>query len=221
MHTAINSRQVLFFFLYFTILCSPNHRHGNFVADGDYHLTWSSPKTDMLVDYLAYYQHWEPSYTRQRMLPILSTIFLRDVASNSKDQLLCGQYEFDSIQRVKTRFGHQLYVINWKKTTREMSNEICIPSENPDMEQELRIADDGSKDLLDEPEVLQIHIKDGCSFLSTEEDMELVQSAFPEKVSQFLRDKVKNNVLFSLPYFDPPPYSVLQWCLFYLPNGHL
>ncbi|XP_016480502.2 flap endonuclease GEN-like 1 isoform X1 [Nicotiana tabacum] len=158
-------------------------------ADGDYHLTWSSPKTDMLVDYLAYYQHWEPSYTRQRMLPMLSTIFLRDVASNSKDQLLCGQYEFDSIQRVKTRFGHQLYVINWKKTTREMSNEICIPSENPDMEQELRIADDGSKDLLDEPEVLQIHIKDGCSFLSTEEDMELVQSAFPEKVSQFLRDK--------------------------------
>ncbi|XP_060218743.1 flap endonuclease GEN-like 1 isoform X2 [Lycium barbarum] len=155
--------------------------------DGDYHLSWGSPKMDMLVDYLAYYQHWEPSYIRQRMLPMLSTIFLRDVTSNSKDQLLCGQFEFDSIQRVKTRFGHQLYVINWKKPTRETSNEICIPSEGHDMEQELGIADE-STDLLDEPDALQIHI-DGCSFLSTEEDMVLVQNAFPEKVSQFLRNK--------------------------------
>ncbi|KAK4379347.1 hypothetical protein RND71_001209 [Anisodus tanguticus] len=156
--------------------------------DGDYHLSWGNPKIDMLVDYLAYYQHWEPSHTQQRMLPMLSTIFLRDVASNSKDQLLCGQYEFDSIQRVKTRFGHQLYVINWKKPTREMSNEICIPSEDLDTEEETGIADE-STDLLDEPDALQIHIKDGCSFLSTEEDMVLVQNAFPEKVSQFLRDK--------------------------------
>lgn len=156
--------------------------------DGDYHLSWGNPKTDMIVDYLAYYQHWEPSYTRQRMFPMLSTIFLRDVASNSKDQLLGGQYEFDSIQRVKTRFGHQLYVVNWKRPTREMSNVICIPSEDPDTEQELGIADE-STDLLDEPGALQIHVKDGCSFLSTEEDMVLVQNAFPEKVSQFLRDK--------------------------------
>ncbi|MCD7461158.1 hypothetical protein HAX54_045410 [Datura stramonium] len=156
--------------------------------DGDYNLSWENPKIDMIVDYLAYYQHWEPSYTRQRMLPMLSTIFLRDVASNSKDQLLGGQYEFDSIQRVKTRFGHQLYVINWKKPTREMSNEICTPSEDPDTGQELGTADE-STDLLDEPDALQIHIKGGCSFLSTEEDMVLVQNAFPEKVSQFLRDK--------------------------------
>ncbi|KAL3381257.1 hypothetical protein AABB24_001402 [Solanum stoloniferum] len=156
--------------------------------DGDYHLSWENPKIDMIVDYLAYYQHWEPSYTRQRMFPMLSTIFLRDVASNSKDQLLGGQYEFDSIQRVKTRFGHQLYVINWKKPTREMSNAICIPSEDSDTEQELGIADE-STDLLDEPDSPQIHVKEGCSFLSTEEDMVLVQNAFPEKVSQFLRDK--------------------------------
>lgn len=156
--------------------------------DGDYHLSWENPKIDMIVDYLAYYQHWEPSYTRQRMFPMLSTIFLRDMASNSKDQLLGGQYEFDSIPRVKTRFGHQLYVINWKKPTREMSNVICIPSEDSDTEQELGIADE-STDLLDEPDSPQIHVKEGCSFLSTEEDMVLVQNAFPEKVSQFLRDK--------------------------------
>ncbi|KAF3632057.1 Flap endonuclease GEN-like 1 [Capsicum annuum] len=156
--------------------------------DGDYHLSWGNPKTDMIVDYLAYYQHWEPSYTRQRMFPMLSTIFLRDVASNSKDQLLGGQYEFDSIQRVKTKFGHQVYVINWKKPSREKSNVICMPSEDSDTEQEPVIADE-STDLLDEPGALQIHDKDECSFLSTEEDMVLVQNAFPEKVSQFLRDK--------------------------------
>lgn len=156
--------------------------------DGDYHLSWGNPKIDMIVDYMAYYQHWEPSYTRQHMFPMLSTIFLRDAASNSKDQLFGGQYEFDSIQRVKTRFGHQLYVVNWKKPTREISNAICIPSEDSDTEQELGIADE-STDLLDEPGSLQIHVKEGCSFLSTEEDMVLVQNAFPEKVSQFLRDK--------------------------------
>ncbi|KAK4371960.1 hypothetical protein RND71_007344 [Anisodus tanguticus] len=156
--------------------------------DGDYHLSWGNPKIDMLVDYLAYYLHWEASYTRQRMFPMISTIFLRDVASNSKDQLLGGQYEFDSIQRVKTRFRHQLYVINWKKPTCELGNAIGIPSEDPDTEQEPGIADE-STDLLDEPDALQIHIRDGCSFLSTEEDMVLVQNAFPEKVSQFLKDK--------------------------------
>lgn len=164
-----------------------------FFTDGDYHLSWGNPKTDMIVDYLAYYQHWEPSYTRQRMFPMLSAIFLRDVASNSKDQLLGGQYEFDSIQRVKTKFGHQVYVINWKKPSREKSNVICMPSEDSDTEQEPVIADE-STDLLDEPGALQIHDKDECSFLSTEEDMVLVQNAFPEKVSQFLRDKVKNDV---------------------------
>ncbi|CAN4111693.1 unnamed protein product [Withania somnifera] len=156
--------------------------------DGDFHLSWGNPKTDMIVDYLAYYQHWGPSYTRQRLFPMLSTIFLRDLASSSKDHLLGGQYEFDSIQRVKTRFGHRLYVINWKKPIRKMSNLICIPSEDPDMEQELETAYE-STDLLDEPGALQIHVKDGCSFLSSEEDMVLVQNAFPEKVSQFLKDK--------------------------------
>lgn len=178
------------------------HPRGNFFADGDYHLSWENPKIDMIVDYLAYYQHWEPSYTRQKMFPMLTTIFLRDVASNSKDQLLGGQYEFDSIQRVKTRFGHQLYVINWKKPTREMSNVTCIPSEDSDMEQELGIADE-STDLLDEPDSLQIHVKEGCSFLSTEEDMVLVHNAFPEKVSQFLRDKVKNDIHFLYPTSTP------------------
>lgn len=156
--------------------------------DGDYHLSWGNPKIDMIVDYLAYYQHWEPSYTRQRMFHMLSTIFLRGVASNSNDQLLGGQYKFDSIQRVKKRFGHQLYVINWKKPTCETSNVICIPYEDSDSEQELGIADE-STDLLDESGGLQIHVKEGCSSLSTEEDMVLVQNAFPEKVSQFLRDK--------------------------------
>lgn len=177
-----------------------------FFADGDYHLSWENPKIDMIVDYLAYYQHWEPSYTRQRMFPMLSTIFLRDVASNSKDQLLGGQYEFDSIQRVKTRFGHQLYVINWKKPTREMSNVTCIPSEDSDTELELGIADE-STDLLNEPDSPQIHVKEGCNFLSTEEDMVLVQNAFPEKVSLFLRDKVKTDLLFLYPTSTPPKCS--------------
>uniref|UniRef100_A0A5B7AYS1 Flap endonuclease GEN-like 1 n=1 Tax=Davidia involucrata TaxID=16924 RepID=A0A5B7AYS1_DAVIN len=165
-----------------------NH-HGNFIADGAPHLSWESPKTEMLVDYLAYHQHWEPSYIRQRMLPMLSTIFLREMASNPTNDLLYGQYEFDSIQRVKIKFGHQFYVVNWKKAASAIGNAVyTIPSEESNIRQDFGEHNE-SIDLLDEPDVPQICVDDGIFFLTTDEDMDLVQAAFPEKVTQFLQAK--------------------------------
>ncbi|XP_059634089.1 flap endonuclease GEN-like 1 [Cornus florida] len=161
---------------------------GNSTDDAP-HVSWESPKTDFLVDYLSYHQHWEPSYTRQRMLPMLSTIFLRELASNPTNDMLYGQYEFDSIQRVKKRYGHQFYVVKWKKASCAMGDAIyAVASEVSDTQHESREHDEPI-DLLDEADVPQISVDDGHWFLLTDEDMDLVQAAFPEKVAQFLEEK--------------------------------
>ncbi|KAL6495452.1 hypothetical protein OROGR_030015 [Orobanche gracilis] len=151
--------------------------------DDELIIGWSSPHTDMLVDYLSYHQHWEPSYIRQRLLPMLSTRFLREMASTPTDDLLCGQYEFHGIRRVKIRYGHKCYVVNWKKAALFL-NDAAVSTVSEESE-EL----DDSLEMVEEIDVPYIRIEDGCSFLSTDEDMELVQKAFPEKTSQFLKEK--------------------------------
>lgn len=156
--------------------------------DDNHQIAWANPKTEMLIDYLAYSQHWEPSYIRQRMLPFLSTIFLREMASDPNTELLCGQYDFHSIHRVKVRYGHQLYVVKWRKAARTVADAVYTTPEEPNAQQELGEAND-SIDLLDEVDVPQIHIDDGCWYLLTDEDMELVRNAFPEKVDQFLKER--------------------------------
>ncbi|KAK9273913.1 hypothetical protein L1049_018725 [Liquidambar formosana] len=171
--------------------------HGYFTANDGLLLSWESPKTEMLNDFLAYHQLWEPSYVRQRMLPMLSTILLREMASNPTKNLLYGQYEFDSVQRVKMRYGHQFYVVKWKKAAHAMGSvnysvpaeEADIQQEEYDMQQDEFIEIIESTDLLDEPNVPRIQVDDGCWFLLTDENMELVQAAFPERVDNFLQEK--------------------------------
>ncbi|KAI8021608.1 Flap endonuclease GEN-like 1 [Camellia lanceoleosa] len=164
-----------------------SNNHGYFSADDGPNLTWESPKTEMLVDYLSFHQQWEPSYIRQRMLLMLSTIFLREMTSNPKNDLLYNQYEFDSIKRVKIRFGHQWFVVNWKKAAPAMDNTICtVPSEESDVQLDSNELNESTDPLDDAP---RICLDDGCWFLSTDENMELVEAAFPEKVHQFLKEK--------------------------------
>ncbi|KAM7512037.1 hypothetical protein LguiB_010912 [Lonicera macranthoides] len=185
-----------------------NKNQGNFIGGGPL-LSWESPKTEMLVDYLAYHQQWDPSYIRQRMVPMLSTIFLREMACNPTNDLLYGQYEFDSVRRVKIRYGHQYYVVNWKKACAMGSDTYSIPSEvsdvqsgpaehdnfidpldEPNVPHHMGPAEhDNFMDLSDEPNVPQVHVDDGHLFLLTDEDMELVRAAFPVKVDQFLQEK--------------------------------
>lgn len=151
-------------------------------------LDWGDPKTDMLVDFLAYHQSWQPSYIRQLMLPMLSTLYLRELARNPNKTLLVGQYEFHSIQRVKIRYGHQYYVVKWKKA---ISNELscAVPVEQSNMlEEEFVEVDYEPIGLLDESIEPQIHV-DGCWIL-TDENPELVHSAFPEEALKFRHEKV-------------------------------
>lgn len=160
-------------------------------ADDEHQMSWINPKTEMLIDYLVFTLNWEPSSVRQRIFPMLSTIFLRDIAlEKSSNNLLYGQYEFHSIQRMKVRWGHQLYVVKWKKAGRSVVDSLLkIPEEPEDVGESEKSADS-----LDEPDVPQIQIEDGYWFLLTDEDMELVKNAFPEKVNEFQKEKVRKNL---------------------------
>ena len=144
----------------------------------------------MLVDFIAFHQPWEPSYIRQMMLPMLSTIFLRQMAKNPVKTLLYGQYEFDSILRVKTRYGHQFYVVKWKKAAPALGSVMhTIPSEESDTEQYVEGVDD-SLDLWEESDGPKIHVDEGSCYLLTDENMDIVRAAFPEEVNRFLHEKV-------------------------------
>lgn len=165
-------------------------------------LSWNNPDVEALIDLLSYKQNWEPSYIRQRMLPMLSTIYLREVASSpSKSLLLYDQYEFDSIQRIKIRHGHPYYLVKWKGATCGMNSNMS--SKKPVMEgeasSEVVVLDEDdeedtviceSPELFDEPDVPHVLIDDGCSFLLTDEDIQLVGAAFPKETARFQEEQV-------------------------------
>ncbi|KAI7737890.1 hypothetical protein M8C21_032154 [Ambrosia artemisiifolia] len=157
-----------------------NNYHTNF-TDAEPFISWKSPNTEMLIDYVAFKLNWEPSFIRQKLFPLLSTIFLRKTAKNQETDLLYGQYEFDCIQRTKIRFGHTFYLVSWKKSTQTVNNNIYT---TPSKEAEDY---DGLVDIFDEADVTNVHIDDGC--LMTDENMDLVMAAYPEKVDQFMQQK--------------------------------
>lgn len=164
----------------------------SYAENDDSSLSWETPKTEMLIDFLVFHLHWEPSYVRQRMIPMLSTLYLREMATNPEKSLLYGQYEFHSIHRVKIRYGHQSYVVKWKKACNAASKVTYIASsEESDLNQEEVVeVEEGPIDLLDESDSPQIQVDDGCWFMLTDENMKLVHSAFPEEVQRFLEEKV-------------------------------
>uniref|UniRef100_A0A2P2LVY2 Flap endonuclease GEN-like 1 n=1 Tax=Rhizophora mucronata TaxID=61149 RepID=A0A2P2LVY2_RHIMU len=190
-------------------LCNNN---GNFAADGRPCISWGSPNTGMVVDFLVFHQHWEPAYIRQRMLPMLSTIYLREIAAKPNESLLNGQYEFDSIQRVKVRYGHQSYVIKWKKAVDSIGSGIhkSLAAES-DIQQGEDVEVDEPANELDGYDIPQILVNDG--FLLTDENMELIRHAFPKEVNRFLEEKV--SFLFNLS-LTPLAWSNGGGCLWIL-----
>ncbi|CAN1236791.1 Flap endonuclease GEN-like 1 [Linum grandiflorum] len=162
-------------------LCKEN---GNFSGD-DPCISWQNPETDMLVDFLVIHQHWEPSYVRQRMLPMLSTIYLRDTAERTAKSLLNGQFEFDCIQRIKIRSGHQSFVVKWRRAGSKQTD--AHQHEEQDEIIEIDEISDGLDDEWEEPAM--IHVDHEGQFVSTDENMELVRAAFPDQVKEFLLAK--------------------------------
>ncbi|EOA36590.1 hypothetical protein CARUB_v10011785mg [Capsella rubella] len=158
-----------------------------FTEDGS-SMSWGTPDTEMLVDFMVFKLHWDPSYVRKMLLPMLSAIYLRERArNNSENPLLCDKYEFHSIKCIKTRYGHQFFVIRWRKPiyTSGFTHgepEIVI------LEDEL-IEDEESGDPLDGLNEPQVQNENGDCFLLTDESIRLVQSAFPDETEHFLREK--------------------------------
>ncbi|XP_020690164.1 flap endonuclease GEN-like 1 isoform X1 [Dendrobium catenatum] len=154
-------------------------------------LRWDKPRVENLVDFLAFHQHWEPSYIRQRILPMLSTIYLREMASTSEVGLLLhDQYEFHSIDRVKIRYGCPYYLVKWKKAIHSLDYVTQnISNEELESEQTESTITDEFVDSIDGPDVPTIIVDDGCWYLVTEENTELVQAAFPKAVEKFLQEK--------------------------------
>ncbi|KAG7026031.1 Flap endonuclease GEN-like 1 [Cucurbita argyrosperma subsp. argyrosperma] len=167
-------------------LCD-NH---SYFSDDDLILSWESPKTEILIDFLVFHLRWEPSYIRQRLLPMLSTIFLREMANNPIQTLLYDQYEFDSILREKIRYGHPFYVVKWKRAIPVLDNVVYEgSSEGLGTGPEDAIDVDEPVDPTDESDSPKIHIQEGCSFLLTDENMDLVRAAYPEQTAKFLQEK--------------------------------
>ena len=169
---------------------------------GDRKLEWNEPKVDDLVDLLTYMQNWEPSYVRQHMLPMLSTIYLRRMASSPcKSLLLCDQYEFHSIQRIKIKHGHPYYLIKWKRATGgivssgashnkpeldgESHAEVVVLDDDEEEEEEEATVNIESADSLDEPDLPQVLRDDDQVYLLTDEDIQLVSAAFPNDARRF------------------------------------
>ncbi|KAF8701157.1 hypothetical protein HU200_033819 [Digitaria exilis] len=166
-------------------------------------LIWNKPDVEALVDFLTYSQNWEPSYIRQTMLPMLSTIYLREVASSpSTPLLLYDQYEFDSIQRIKIRYGHPYYLVKWRRgtasinsnmsgkkpvTEEETSSGGIVVLDEDDEEVDAVVCE--SAELLDEPDIPQVLSDDGCCFLLTDEDIQLVSAAFPKETARFQEEQ--------------------------------
>ncbi|KAF0898465.1 hypothetical protein E2562_007298 [Oryza meyeriana var. granulata] len=172
-------------------------------------LTWNKPDVEVLVDFLSFKQNWEPAYIRQRMLPMLSTIYLREMASSpSKSFLLYDQYVFHSIQRIKIRYGHPYYLVKWKRATRStVSNDSRSKQTESDGkndnvvvldgDDEVVFSDEDEEDtvisqcteLLDEPDVPQVLDNDKNCFLLTDEDIHLVNAAFPDEAQRFQEEQ--------------------------------
>uniref|UniRef100_A0A0A9EZX5 XPG-I domain-containing protein n=1 Tax=Arundo donax TaxID=35708 RepID=A0A0A9EZX5_ARUDO len=166
-------------------------------------LRWNKPDVEALVDFLTYNQNWEPSYIRQRMLPMLSTIYLREAASSpSKSLLLYDQYEFHSIQRIKIRHGYPYYLVKWKRDTCGTISNVSAkkPETEGDVSSEVVVLDDEEEEeeatvvcetpeLLDEPDVPQVLTDDSCCFLLTDEDIQLVSAAFPKETARFQEEQ--------------------------------
>ncbi|KAI3701141.1 hypothetical protein L2E82_45786 [Cichorium intybus] len=151
-----------------------SNNHTNF-TDAEPFISWKNPNTEMLIDFISFKLNWEPSFTRQKLFPFLSTIFLRNTAKNQETELFYGQYAFDFIQRTKIRFGHMFYVVTWSKYTQIVNNNV--PFEESQVQEE------------DDENVNNVCVDKDNGCVMTDENMDLVMAAYPEKVHQFTQQK--------------------------------
>lgn len=151
-----------------------SNNHTNF-TDAEPFISWKNPNTEMLIDFISFKLNWEPSFTRHKLFPFLSTIFLRNTAKNQETEVFFGQYAFDFIQRTKIRFGHMFYVVTWSKYAQIVNNNV--PFEESQIQEE------------DDENVNNVCVDKDNGCVMTDENMDLVMAAYPEKVHHFIQQK--------------------------------
>lgn len=128
------------------------------------------------------------------------------MATTPTDSLLFGQFEFASLKRVKTRYGYQFYVVKWKRAMGNIASKT--PANKSGMQEDVIELDvDETVDLLDDCDFPQICEEDGCSFLFTDENMDLVGAAYPEEVKRFRQEQV-----FIISYLAYGLSTIIHFC---------
>ncbi|KAJ3692691.1 hypothetical protein LUZ60_011786 [Juncus effusus] len=162
--------------------------HGDYKENGGPNLKWENPKIEELIDFLNYHQNWNPSYIRQRIFPMLTTIYLRKISlnnnNNNNSSLIYDQFEFDSVKRVKIRCGHPYYLVKWKKNG---SKKFVNNSEEEITDLDINEHNGSDPDLFNELDPIEINENEGI--ILTEENMELVRAAFPLEIERLEKEQ--------------------------------
>eukprot|EP01018_Ginkgo_biloba_P016842 Gb_24330 [translate_table: standard] len=162
-------------------------------------LSWCTPQMELLEDFLVNHLYWDRPYIRQKILPLSSALFLREMASSKagldtlqKNWLLCNRYALHSIQRVKVHYSQSFYVIKWKHIISESMDDDWLGLKAKVFHQQKRKILKGCNfqgGFDEDVNSMEIETVNGRLFITTDEDMELIRSACPELVEKFQQEQ--------------------------------
>jgi hypothetical protein len=181
-------------------------------------LKWRMPNMDSLEDFLQMHLHWDTEFVRQHILPLLSTICLKGLASRNQhepsmwnvypfEDSILGRFVPHSIERIKVNHFKEFYMLRWQQLVSLEGNEIWLsPQKDPKATTEQTTSTsplgdspmDGDHFGNDDHSNLDSHSLrtngapnlEKCTF-TTIEDMKLVELACPELVEAFEQEQVR------------------------------
>ncbi|KAH7301809.1 hypothetical protein KP509_23G044300 [Ceratopteris richardii] len=155
-------------------------------------LTCKSPNLEALEEFLEMQLHWEKSYVRRKLLPLLSFYCLRETAAMRSSPnpfirapSINGIYVPHSIQRIKILFSKPLYRLRWAQSTATNSQDDWLDLYMPPNSYIANL-DDGLDLMVSDLQTERI----GNNLLfTTDEDMMLVKYAYPDIVLEFEKEQ--------------------------------
>lgn len=168
---------------------------------------------ELLEDFLHINLHWDTSFVRQRMLPLLSTICLKGLAArNQSEAKMWNDYPFEntilgrfiphSIKRIKVEKSREFYLLQWTSLASSTGcNWLGNQTKNSSQEQ-TSVSLGNLTDLLPDTDcdinqtvdvdTIPIEAEQGNDevVFATVEDINLVEAACPELVEAFEQEQV-------------------------------
>uniref|UniRef100_A0A7I4ACV3 Flap endonuclease GEN-like 1 n=1 Tax=Physcomitrium patens TaxID=3218 RepID=A0A7I4ACV3_PHYPA len=191
----------------------------NFAGEGSPSslIKWRIPKMELLEDFLHINLHWDTSFVRQRMLPLLSTICLKGLAArNQSEAKMWNDYPFEntilgrfiphSIKRIKVEKSREFYLLQWTSLASSTGcNWLGNQTKNSSQEQ-TSVSLGNLTDLLPDTDcdinqtvdvdTIPIEAEQGNDevVFATVEDINLVEAACPELVEAFEQEQAAKEV---------------------------